>query len=162
MRPLILVDVDGVLNPDFRCHPPYCECHPGWRRVKVYPIGVQYQVYVNPLLGSWLTRLAADTGAELAWGTTWENHANDWIGPLTGLPVLPVAPVSGYGKATVLPWTAGRPFVWFDDDGAVAEICAAHDTPNLCVRVDPAAGLTEDDISLARDWLTQLAKEDRP
>lgn len=159
MRPLILIDVDGVLNPMLRCHPPYCKCHPGWLRRKTYPNGMKFTVVVNPAHGRWLTRLAADTGGELAWGSTWEHHANDWIGPLIGLPALPAAVTHGKPlKAdTLVPWCDGRPFAWFDDDKDELDRAGSLSTqPYLAVHVDERAGLTVDHVAAARDWLLAL------
>jgi len=160
-RPYLLVDVDGVLNAITtsaeRGRLIYKE---GWvHKWAELPIG-RFRLLCNPACGPLLTRLAADTGAELAWGTTWEDDANTWVGPLVGLPVLPVAPVSGYrSKADgVVPWTNGRPFVWFDDQLSVALRTAelAADRPHLVVETDPSVGLTAEHIGIAREWLLAL------
>ena len=68
----------------------------------------------------------------MAWGTAWEEDANLSIGPAIGLLRLPVAPTPGGPRGTELyeafgprflakaegfvPWTQGRPFVWFEDE----------------------------------------------
>jgi hypothetical protein len=157
MKPWILVDVDGVLNPDFRCHPPYCHCHAHWLRRKTYPGGFKFTVVVNPQHGPMLTGLAADTGGELAWGSTWEHHANEWIAPLVGLPSLPAGVTHGrsFKADTLIPWCDGRPWVWFDDDDTelYQADAIAGDTPHLTVWVEPTAGLTEAHIATAREWL---------
>jgi hypothetical protein len=157
MDPLILVDVDGVLNPDFRCHPPYCKCHPGWLKRSTYPGGFKFNVTVNPLHGTWLRQLAADTGGQLAWGSTWEDHANEWIAPLIGLPAAIPAGVT-HGKPfkadTLIPWCDGRPWVWFDDDDTeLYQATTLATGPCLTVWVEPTIGLTEAHIATARQWL---------
>lgn len=158
-RPLILIDVDGVVNvtaaSDVRRRLCY---HEGWRQHRSDVFGVR--LFWNPKIGPWLLRLAEETGAELAWGTMWEDDANSYVSPLLGLPPLPVSPAAdGYTKArAIVPWTAGRPFVWFDDDIGETEDTdeLAGDQPHLVVLVDEYTGLTEAHIEQARKWLLSL------
>jgi hypothetical protein len=87
MRPALLVDVDGVLNALLRCNKPRatCPCHPGWRHVWARPFGdISYRLSLNPAHGPALLELAAATHAELVWATTWQEHANTWVGPKVG------------------------------------------------------------------------------
>jgi hypothetical protein len=163
-RPLILVDVDGVLNVIATSKERRRLCfHEGWQQRRV-ELGVgTFRLFFNPASGPLLSRLARETGAELAWGTTWEEYANLVVGPLLGLPRLPVAPVADFPhKANgIVPWTAGRPFVWFDDEPDAAEVTAplAGEQPHLVVRVDEGEGLTEKHAATARDWLHGLGQE---
>jgi hypothetical protein len=160
-RPLILVDVDGVLNPTFsakvRKHRVY---HDGWMTRWADTGGHRFRLDLNPEHGPMLWKLAEETGAELAWGTTWEEYANPCVGRLLGLPELRWAPVrNGDHKAdTLVPWTEGRPFVWFDDEPDAADVCArlASAQPHLVVTVDEFTGLTQEHISVARSWLAGL------
>jgi len=155
MKPLILIDVDGVLNPDFSAKTrKHLVWHKGWVIVHADVDGYTYRLTLNPEHGDWLKTLAAETGAELAWGSTWENYANTHIGPVLGLPELPWAPAPRGSKAHgVIPWTQGRPFVWFDDDPLVKRDCSGVDQPHLIVEVDERAGLTQAHVEQARDWL---------
>jgi len=160
-RPLILVDVDGVLNvaasAKVRKRLVY---HDGWVQRKVDAGGLVFRLCVNPAFGSWLRRLAEDAGAELAWGSTWEEYANLCVGPLVGLPELRHAIVrDGAHKAHgIVPFTAGRPFIWFDDEPDAAGVTArlAGGQPHLVVRVDEETGLTQENVATAREWLAQL------
>ena len=160
-RPLILIDVDGVLNvitsAKERRRLLY---HAGWLQAHAALNTGTYRLLYNPDSGPLLSQLAAETGAELAWGTTWEEYANLIVGPLIGLPRLPVCPVADFPhKANgIVPWTAGRPFIWFDDEPDAAEVTAAlaGDQPHLVVRVDEREGLTEAHVDTARGWLCQL------
>ncbi|SET60062.1 HAD domain-containing protein [Nonomuraea wenchangensis] len=162
MRPLVLLDVDGVLNPIGR-RPP------GYRRYRCVVEGVTYVVSLDPRHGRRLLGLAEATGAELVWATTWEEHANDWIAPRIGLPSLPVVavnadtlPVSGHGEMFKTPAVAAyaglRPFVWFDDQvwAEDEEYLRVHQGVGdfLLVHVDPAHGLTSDHLGMAKEWLT--------
>jgi hypothetical protein len=159
-RPYILVDVDGVLNP-FPYDPVTGRdiCPPGFTEHTMTVRGRSYQVRLNPGHGTALLNLAAATGAELAWATTWGQEANQLIAPVLGLPQLPAAPTwaaTGPDKADgVVPWTAGRPFVWFEDFPAEREAAArlAGGVPHLVVTVDEATGLTTAHLREAACWL---------
>ncbi|WP_051468714.1 HAD domain-containing protein [Actinomadura oligospora] len=159
--PLVLVDVDGVLNP-FR------RPDRNFRRHRVEPDGQSFRVWLDARHGRMLRALAAEHGAELAWATYWEDDANLWIAPPLGLPRLPFVPLPrfpgieegrslGAWKARhVAAWTGERPFVWFEDEPDAAESLA--DNPgvgdHLLVGVDPVTGLTAEHIETAATWLT--------
>ena len=164
IRPLILVDVDGVLNVITSSAERRRLCyHEGWRQKRVELPAGAFRLFWNPAVGPLLRRLAADTGAELAWGTTWEEYANLVVGPLVGLPRLPVCPVNDFPhKANgIVPWTAGRPFVWFDDEPDAAQVTAklAGAQPHLVVPVNERTGLTEEHAATAREWLLALRQD---
>lgn len=156
-----MVDVDGVLNAVTTASERRRLCyHEGWRQKRVeLPVGA-FRLFWNPTVGPLLRQLAKETGAELAWGTTWEEYANLVVGPLVGLPTLPVCPVANFPhKANgIVPWTEGRPFVWFDDEPDAAEVTAvlAGGQPHLVVQVDEREGLTEQHVAAARQWLLAL------
>lgn len=157
MRPYLLVDVDGVLNPEVSNSRFRKLSREGWVQRHGWSEGIRYRLRLNPAHGPKLVALAEETGAELAWATTWEDAANTYVGPHVGLPRLPVAPARRYAKhETVVPWTAGRPFVWLDDEPYIADYCAELAQPNLVVTPDEYAGLTDDDLELARKWLLEL------
>ena len=147
-RSLVLLDVDGVLNPAHR-HSPWL------RRHECVVDGHTYRVLLNARHGRRLARLARDTGAELAWATSWEQHANVEIGPRIGLPSLPVIEVNGdlgtrvgehFKTRHVAEYVARRPFVWFDDSLGPSDWHYLNDHPGvgefLLVEVDPRTGLT--------------------
>ncbi|WP_143020152.1 HAD domain-containing protein [Sinosporangium album] len=161
-RPLLLVDVDGVLNPLGRPSPEF-------RRYQCHVEGETYTVYLNSKHGTRLLALAVETGAELVWATTWEHWANDWIAPRIGLPALPVIKLppnvrGEFGELFKTPaiaeYVAGRPFVWFDDQvwAADEDYLRAHPSVGdfLLVQVEPGAGLTATDLDYARNWLRDL------
>ena len=160
MKPLLLIDVDGVLNPMARPTPDF-------RRYRC-TIGAEvYTVHLNPRHGRRLLDLALMTGSELVWATTWEQHANEWIAPRIGLPTLPVIPMnpdvpSEYGEMFKTPNVAAyvgrRPFVWFDDQvwAEDEEYLRVHQGLDdfLLIHVDPREGLTSRHLGMAHEWLT--------
>jgi hypothetical protein len=170
LAPLILVDVDGVLNPD----------KPGaggYRRHWVFPNGVAHRLLLDPGHGRMLSELAEAAGAELVWASYWRNRANTWIAPRIGLPSLRFVPIPsrwtsrarsslGQWKALhVAAWIGQTPFVWFEDDPNVPS-CLTQQPGlgrHLTVTVDPAIGLTRRHIEQARRWLDDLrAHPDHP
>lgn len=164
MRPLILIDVDGVLNPSFSVETRRrLQYHEGWITRKASPHGIEFRLFLNPLHGKWLKDLAAATGAELAWGTTWEKFANQHVGPHLGLPGLPFVSFAGcrHKAQGIVPWTSGRPFVWFDDEPDAGPVTAklAGDQPHKVIWVSERTGLTREHITCARDWLMKQAPE---
>jgi hypothetical protein len=160
---LILLDVDGVLNPDFsskqRSRAVY---HDGWMQKKAWVDGRQYRLCVNPAHGSQLLKLAEELDAELAWGTTWGEWANIHVAPMLHLPVLRVAPApAGRKAAPVTAWTAGRPFTWLDDS-SLTLITAYHLASERCqsfrpVHVNSRHGLQPAHCDQIRAWARTLA-----
>jgi len=161
--PLVLVDVDGVLNPA-RSHAP------GYRRHWVFPAGLAHRLLLNPSHGPMLTELAEAAGAELVWASYWRNRANTWVAPRVGLPSLRFVPIPprrrsrtrsslGNWKARhVAAWVGPRPFVWFEDDLDAASHLARQPGlgRHLLVKVDPVTGLTVSHVEQARAWLDNL------
>ena len=104
-RPLLLLDVDGVL----------LVVRSAWDDEDQ-----DYEPTLHPDAGAWL----ADLGRvfELCWATSWEHGANRDIGPSLGLPPLPVIEFDfDYGARTpklrsVAGWVGDRPCAWIDDD----------------------------------------------
>lgn len=180
-RPLLLLDVDGPLNP---CDAPphrrpagyethrlkpdvWIAQHAGLPEHRVKPL----RVWLNPAHGPALQALPFD----LVWATTWEHDANEWIGWRIGLPRTDDLPVIEFGDQfvsrpdgtymktwRVVEYAAGRPFAWVDDqitDIDRAYVDRHHDGPALLHWVDPAKGLTDDDFAVLADWAAQLTTD---
>ncbi|MDJ1133176.1 hypothetical protein [Streptomyces iconiensis] len=177
-RPLLFLDVDGPLNPfaarldprlnprmrGYRTHhltpPAYAaRLAAGGRTAK--PVRVR----LNPAHGAELLRL----GFDLVWATAWGADANTCIGPLIGLPRLPVIEWPDMGRPELEPeldgllwktrrlvaWSEGRPFAWVDDAITRTErrfVSARHPGPALLHQVDPRLGLRTGDFTALARW----------
>jgi hypothetical protein len=176
-KPIIALDVDGVLNPDVSSRQrSRLWYHHGWRRksVQLGAGGGPTQLIVNPETGIWLQKLARDTGAELVWATRWNDLANAYVRPLANLPTLPYIATPSYlrpdplapNKATnqlkapfIVKWSAGRPLLWLDDEPPeihAAERLVAPEQLFRGILTDPKVGLTIEHIDEARAWLAGL------
>ena len=142
MRPLLVLDVDGVLSPTGRSVPA------GFERVT----SEDFDVVVARQHGDWLRSLASLF--EPVWGTTWGNSANDVFGSVLQLPVWPVIPLDdlprdGTRKLTaVARYVGDRSMAWVDDElyddaRAWAE---SRSAATLLVATRGSVGLTQDDV----------------
>ncbi|MFE3762563.1 hypothetical protein ACFXPI_12465 [Streptomyces sp. NPDC059104] len=170
-RPLLLLDVDGPLNP-FR--DPFAALR-GYASHRMRPdVWLSYRdpesrrarrglrVRLHPAHGARLLALPFD----LAWATAWTHQANTLIAPRIGLPDdLPVIewpelfardPDGLFWKTRpLLDWAAGRPFAWVDDMITAEDrawVAAHHPSPALLLRVHPRHGLRERDFTALSTW----------
>jgi hypothetical protein len=166
LRPLLLVDIDGVVS--------LFGFPPGAR-----PQGAFHSIDGIPhLLSTAAARHLLDLVSvfELAWCSGWEEKANEYLPHLLGLPELPflsfdrdMRAMGGTGgggangggtrahwKLDAIDSFAGpeRPLAWIDDafNEACHEWAAARGAPTLLVQTEPATGLTEREAVLLRDW----------
>lgn len=167
-RPLLLLDVDGPLNPygvrdltDVRDY----EMH--WMRPDSWTEPGDLLVWLNPAHGPALLALPYD----LVWATTWEAEAGEWIAPQIGLPTdLPYikwpekwaarSDCTYWKTHDIVRWADGRPFAWVDDeiDEADREYVAEHHDGPACLHyVDPSRGLTAEDFEYLTAWADRLA-----
>ncbi|MFE4669248.1 hypothetical protein ACFRI7_29115 [Streptomyces sp. NPDC056716] len=171
-RPLLLIDVDGPLNPyaakPFRRPEGYLthRMRPtGWEQSWQKPL----RVWLNPNHGPALRALPF----ELVWCTTWAAEANEWIAPQIGLESLPVIawPPSAARDRTpedptfwktrhVVAWARGRAFAWIDDDIDDVDrqfVADHHDAPALLHYVSPRLGLLNPDFETLASWAAGLS-----
>ncbi|MFH8517208.1 hypothetical protein ACH4CE_19365 [Streptomyces gelaticus] len=165
MKPLLLIDIDGPLNP----YEALAQPRPpdGYAKHLTRPTGWDYgpplPVLLNPEHGRALLTLA--DRYELVWATTWKDEANVWIGPRLGLPPLPYidwpsmhgsAPDGTYWKTQyVVEYAAGRPFAWVDDEIAEQDqewVLGQGATEALLRRIDPGTGLLPSDFAALAAW----------
>jgi hypothetical protein len=190
---LLLLDVDGPLNP-FAA--PAHRRPEGYRTFRLTSAGTWLsgrdarrrkgmRVWLNPSHGPELLALAADTGLELVWCTTWSHEANTRIGPAIGLPPLPVvefpatdlaADGSGWLQTGSWKWdavaryAAGRPVAWLDDDhddlhfapARAAFESARAGTSTLLCHCDPRTGLLPEHRNQVRTWAATLTNPANP
>ena len=181
-KPLLLVDVDGVLNSiggpySGQPAPDGYVLHRlrdrSWTDEQGRPwVSGGLRLWLNPARGSML--LAIADLVELAWCTAWRETANEHIAPVVGLPKLPVVPLpDGWQTLNERHWkipgveeyAGGRALAWFDDEFTAADDeWAAKRTagaaPTLIVHVDPLHGLRQRDVDRVAEWARELLAAD--
>ena len=90
MTPLLLLDVDGVLNalPD---SPDDLEVWPEWESGWARADGSRYHITFSPAVIAQLLAWHESGQVEVQWLTTWGHDANDELRRLLGMPELVVA-----------------------------------------------------------------------
>jgi hypothetical protein len=154
VRPLALIDVDGVLNPYGSP-----SCPPGYIEYELFPN--EDPVRVHPGHGVLLLKLCEF--ADLTWATSWDDDANRLLAPLLGLPDLPVIrcwqpALNHYDKFPAISRGVGdRQAVWFDDLHSVqaAEWAQRRSPATRLIHVNPAIGLTCADVDAAIEFLRE-------
>ncbi len=148
-RPLLLVDVDGVVCP-------YADelVDPAAAGLAQSMVGYSY-VWLARDVAEHLLRLAELF--QLVWCTAWEDHAAEFLAPFLGLPPMPVihfeepAEEDGHWKWPAIEAFAGdRPFAWIDDELGRADLAraAGRSVPTMLLRVEGSHGL--DDVHVVQ------------
>jgi hypothetical protein len=162
MRPLLLVDIDGVISLFAFA-------------AETQPAGSFHSIDGIPhFLSSAAAEhlLALSPMFELAWASGWEEKANEYLPHLLGLPVLPhlsfegrVGRSNAHWKLDAIDAYAGsRPLAWIDDafNDACHEWASARESPTLLVQTTPASGLTRREAQLLENWAQALDRESAP
>jgi HAD domain in Swiss Army Knife RNA repair proteins len=143
-RPLLLVDVDGVVCP-------YGDelADPAAAGLAQATIGYS-PVWLHDRISDRMRRLGKSF--QLVWCTAWEDRAAQSLAPHLGLPALPViyfdepAEEDGHWKWPAIEAFVGdRPFAWIDDELGRADLARAgrRAVPTLLVRVEGTRGLAD-------------------
>ncbi|WP_049649258.1 HAD domain-containing protein [Kitasatospora sp. MY 5-36] len=155
--PLLLLDVDGVLNPFAAA-----VCPADYQEYGFFP--GEEPVRLNRVHGRWLNGLAEHF--EIVWATGWEEEANEFLAPFLGLERLPVVffPPKPFEPCEKVPAVAAfvgeRAAAWVDDaltpqarawaDGRAAA--------TLLVDTDPCVGLTWSAVEQLSRWSMDLRR----
>lgn len=168
-RPLLLVDVDGVVSLfGFPLHD-----RPAGRFEMVD--GIAHLLSASA--GEHLRRLA--DAFEPVWCTGWEEKANEYLPSALGLdgswPYLSFERATGPGRSVQGHWKldaidaycGGRAVAWIDDaHGPACEAWAAEreaaGAPTLLVTTEPAVGLTDRQVTDLLAWARSAAGTSRP
>jgi hypothetical protein len=168
MKPLLLIDVDGPLNPyaakatrrpeGYQTHRYFARPTPHWGSE-----GHGMRVWLNPAHGPMLLSLA--DRFDLTWATSWKHEANLLIAPVIGLPHLPVIEFPDYHPwperpdmiwkmPYVLEYVGDRPFAWLDDDFTLRDIAEAkgREIPTKLMFIPPNKGILPEDIEALAGW----------
>jgi hypothetical protein len=143
-RPLLLIDVDGVVCP-------YADelVDPAAAGLEQATVGYS-RVWLSRDIAEYLQRLGESF--QLIWCTAWEDHAAEFLAPFLGLPVMPVIrfdePIMEecHWKWPAIEAFAGdRAFAWIDDEIGRDDLARARkrSVPALLVRVEGTHGLDE-------------------
>jgi hypothetical protein len=161
-RPLLLVDIDGVISLfAFESGPP--------------PEGSFHSIdgiphFLSSTAAGHLLRLAPMF--ELAWASGWEEKANEYLPHLLGLPRLPhlsfersVGRANAHWKLDAIETYAGeRALAWIDDafNDACHTWARTRGAPTLLMQTMPATGLTQREARLLERWARELGPETPP
>ena len=178
-RPLLLVDIDGVLSlfgpRDYSAESavePACASAGGDEA----PLSGSFHAIdgIPHFLSSTAAAnlLSLEPLFELVWASGWEEKANEYLPHLLGLPAelpfLRFARSRGPGTSTLGHWKldavdsyAGeRALAWVDDalDAACHEWASARSSPTLLVGTRPERGLTGRETRRLLEWAGRLAQ----
>lgn len=155
-RPLLLVDIDGVLSP-------YAaeRCPDGFAEYTLFPDDPEpHRLCLQH--GAWLTELAGHY--DLVWGSAWGLVVHEKLSPILQLHEFAYVPMPDipFPPADKVPaidrYVGCKPVAWIDDM-IVEEArawAAARMAPTLLVETDPAVGMTRGHVEQLLAWAAAL------
>ena len=150
VKPLLLLDIDGVLCP-----------YGGSSKRGLRPIIGHAYAVIDPQHTPWLKEL--NGLYRLAWASFWERGGNDVIGPvhdLEPLPFIPFNSINPYYRTpkleAVMEFVGDEPVAWLDDDLFEDAYKWAHErnlsVPTRLIQTDPEVGLSEREMTQLRSF----------
>ncbi len=165
LRPLLMVDIDGVISLFGALPSATAEGRPADGSFHSID-GIPH--FLSSTAAAHL--LALSSLFDLVWASGWEEKAEEHLPRLLGLPkglpFLRFSPAASAAKVTNGHWklesidafAAGRPLAWVDDalPPACEEWAAARAAPTLLVQTVPEHGLTSREAQLLAEWAGSL------
>lgn len=163
MKPIIYLDVDGVLNA--------CSLEPtewdDYQHVTALAAGNAWSICYSPTVVDFLVGVHDMDRAEIVWLTTWAEEANHDLFEKLGF-WEPFRVAGAPDRHSWTWWKLGivkaeweaqrRPFIWIDDDLGDRDARKWLDTlplgVTLAIQPQTAVGITKDDLVLIDYWLT--------
>ena len=157
-RPVLLVDIDGVLNV-YGVE----DCPEGYLEFELFPEDDE-PARLCPAHGVWLRELGEQF--DLAWASAWGVDAHRLLGPILGVHEFPFVPLpaSPFPPAEKVPAIASfvgqRPAAWIDDVVTPQARAWARDrrTPTILVEVDHRIGLQRRQVDELLAWSAQVQR----
>ena len=166
MKPVIYLDVDGVLNAldvvekaegddcwgDF-------EVHANVTPTNIPAFGRGYDLCMSKKMVAELASLDAD----VKWLTTWRQDAAEHVAPLVDAPDWPVVDWTVEKGAALAQDQAynPRPFVWIDDweatEGNVKYFLMEPEVPYLLIKPNAYSGITRKQMEEIREFIESVS-----
>ncbi len=137
-RPLVAIDVDGVIavdeDPAVPCTTHAVTAWRKWRREILIPDG-----------SAEVIRALSDR-CEMAWATAWSYDAHETLRDALSLPAEPwtFVPAQFHAEDAIASYAGGRPWAWITESASAPG--QSHRHGGLTVAVDPRRGLPSIDV----------------
>ena len=150
-KPLLLLDIDGVLNP-WAAE----VCPEGFQEHALF-LGDDDPIRVAAVHGSWIREL--ESSFYVVWASAWGADSR-LLGELLGLPDYPLVefpptPFPPRDKVSAIAdYVGDRPCAWVDDEHTdEGRLWAeSRSAATLLLSIDPAIGLVYGDVERLADW----------
>ena len=157
-RPLLLVDVDGVVCP-------YAGelADPASVQIEAATVG-HSRVWLERGIAQRMRRLGESF--QLVWCTAWEDQAAEFLAPHLGMPALPVIrfdepefDLCHWKWPGIEAFVGDRAFAWIDDELGEDDFerAARRSAATLLVRVEGTHGLADRHVQKLEQWSRALA-----